>query len=859
MDRRDRNWILVFLVLGAIGLTTFVRYYEEASPVASLDFKLDREEAFEKARDYTERLGYSTGDYESAQIFSWDYEHQVFLERTLGLPEANRLAREWVSIWAWQVRWYKPLVKEEFRIHLDPGGRIVNFVHQILETDPGASLTQTDALPIAKTFLTVTQGFDLADYELIEESSVERPARMDHTFTYRKRDFTVGDDGHYRLKVIVLGDRVGEFSEFLKVPESFSRNYREIRSRAGLLTSFFRVFHIALMVAILFVLVQRHRQGTLRWRGPLLIGIVVAVASIIAGFNALPLAYFGFETTESQSFFVLEFLAVALLASIYSGGVICLTGVSGGSLARQVLYSNRRNPLQGISIRRVFSPGFARSTIVGYGLAFSSLGYVTLFYIFGIRYLGVWVPADLTEYNNSFSTLLPWIEPLLLGLRASTGEEFLYRLFAIPLLIRWLKRPWLAVLLQAVVWAFLHSNYPQEPIYIRGLEITVVGVVYGAIFLRFGIWATVISHYAFNAFVGAFPMLISSSLYFQVSGGLVVGILFLPVLPAIYGMITGRYRYVEEEEEEMAVAESVQEPPPKETPPIREDWTHYRPDKRAWQIAVLLAIASASILIGLEKTPWFGRRTLTLAVTRSDAVTAAESFLRDAGLQLAGGHQTTWFESVLGSDDYVHLVRKAGVARADSLASALTTPWQWRVRRFRPLEKEEVQIGVDPDGRVTRFEHLIPENQPGDALEIEDARSIAETFVVTKFNRTVTDSVRYKLLEAESEKREARVDHRFVWERIDRKVEKGSVSYGSNRAGEHDWPGFGPLQSARGLSAGFAAEKSQGLRFGGPADPPHRRDDRSGRPKPDERAQRGSAHVGVSYQDRHCCRPPEAA
>ena len=66
----------------------------------------------------------------------------------------------------------------------------------------------------------------------------------------------------------------------------------------------------------------------------------------------------------------------------------------------------------------------------------------------------------------------------------------------------------------------------------------------------------------------------------------------------------------------------------KETPPIREDWTHYRPDKQTLQIAVLLAIAGTALLIGLEKTPWFGRRTLTLAVTRSDANTAAEAFLQ---------------------------------------------------------------------------------------------------------------------------------------------------------------------------------------------------------------------------------------
>ena len=70
---------------------------------------------------------------------------------------------------------------------------------------------------------------------------------------------------------------------------------------------------------------------------------------------------------------------------------------------------------------------------------------------------------------------------------ATTVEEFLFRLVAISLLLRWFGKTWLAVLLPGVLWAFLHANYAQEPIYIRGLELTVVGVVFGLVFLRFGI------------------------------------------------------------------------------------------------------------------------------------------------------------------------------------------------------------------------------------------------------------------------------------------------------------------------------------------------------------------------------------
>ena len=296
MTRRDAVWIVCFLIAGALGLTCYIQFFDRALPVASLNFRVDREQAYQAAEAYLDRLGYDLTDYESAQVFSYSSLPQVFLERTLGLEEANRLVREWVSVWYWNIRWFKPLQKEELRVRIDPGGRIVGFTHSILESDEGASLSEEDARVVAETFLTDVQGFQLDDYDPIEASSTERPNRMDHTFTYRKKDFVVGDDGHYRLSVTVKGDKAGYFAEGLKVPETFSRNYREIRSRAGLLTNIASVFFFALGIAMVVVLVRKYRQRTLIWRAALGVGILVAATSFLGAVNGYPLTRFGYDT-----------------------------------------------------------------------------------------------------------------------------------------------------------------------------------------------------------------------------------------------------------------------------------------------------------------------------------------------------------------------------------------------------------------------------------------------------------------------------------------------------------------------------------------------------------------------------------
>ena len=780
MTRRDVLWIVCFLIAGVLGLTCYIQFFDRALPVASLNFRVDREQAHQAAEAYLNHLGYDLTDYESAQVFSYSSLPQVFLERTLGLEEANQLVREWVSVWYWNIRWFKPLQKEELRVRIDPGGRIVGFTHSILESDEGASLSEEDARVIAEVFLTDVQGFQLDDYESIEASSIERPNRMDHTFTYRKKDFVVGDDGHYRLRVTIKGDKAGYFAEYLKVPETFSRNYREIRSRAGLLTNIASVFAFALGIAMVVVLVRKYRQRTLIWRAALGVGILVVATTFLGAVNGYPITRFGYDTTQSFVSFILTFIFyTCLLGAVLSGIMIALSGAAGGAAAQDV--EGWKNPLARLSLRGWRSASFARITLVGYGLAFAHLGYVTIFYILGNDYLGVWSPAAMTQYSNTYSTYLPWIYPLLIGLVAATSEEFLFRLLAISLLIRWLKKPWLAVLIPAIVWAFLHANYPQEPIYIRGLELTVVGVIFGIVFLRYGVWATIISHYVYNCFLGIYPMVQSDSLYFKVSGILAVAIIFIPAIPAIFGVITGRYKEIEEPEEvsppeppQDAVPETAMpEPEPPAEPEVeRKTPSDYLIPKSGLVVFGILGLIGWSVYFSFTP-PGFAKYARESIITRAEAVEKAENIRRQLGLELEGYQRTTSFSSGFRSGHFTHLIRNVDLAHADTLAAEHTASWRWRVRWFKPLEKEELTISIDGNGDFCRISHYVPENREGAELSKEEAQKIAEAFLSGYLQRDVTDTALYKRLEARSQKRENRMDHSFVWERTDIKVEEG--------------------------------------------------------------------------------------
>src|SRR3989442_8156408 len=121
---------------------------------------------------------------------------------------------------------------------------------------------------------------------------------------------------------------------------------------------------------------------------------------------------------------------------------------------------------------------------------------------------------------------------------ASTSEEFLFRLFAIPFLESVTRSRVLAVVLPAFSWSFLHSAYPQEPGYIRGIEVGIIGVVAGIVMLRWGILATLIWHYTVDASLVGLLLIRSNSLYFKISGVVVGAAALAPLVFACISYLT---------------------------------------------------------------------------------------------------------------------------------------------------------------------------------------------------------------------------------------------------------------------------------------------------------------------------------
>lgn len=545
----SRRLDLLITLLGLLGLALFLAFYDRAFPAAAIDLELSRAGIKQRAQEYVKAQGYEIEEYESALTFTGDSWASYYLQRTLGIPETNRLIRETqVPIWYWRARWFRPLQKEEFRVYLAPDGEVVAISHTLLEDAPGASLSQKEARALAQDYLSQDRVWNLEDWEEVSASSQDRPGgRTDHSFEWKRRDWDVGES-ELRLAVRVQGNEVGQYSYWLKVPEAFQRDFAQQRNVAGFINNWsFGASFGLLGLALLLALWKAGWQVPTSFSTAVGPALAVGVIASLAGVNELPLAKAWYGTTENYALFWLRQVTFRMGWALFSSVGVLLLWHLGQWLSKRVWPRQDRI----LSRRGDRWRLLARSGWRGLMLGLIMAGYVVIFYLAATRLLGGWTPMS-PNYTRAYATPLPFLGALETGLLPAMWEELMFRLLGISAVL-WLTRSFtrlpeaacrfLAVLVPGALWGFAHLSYVRDPFYLRGVELTLAAMLLeGLFFLRFDLTTTIVAHFVYNAGLGALPLLRSGEPYFVASGLVVIVAMLAPMVPNAVKTIWHRLR-----------------------------------------------------------------------------------------------------------------------------------------------------------------------------------------------------------------------------------------------------------------------------------------------------------------------------
>jgi hypothetical protein len=753
----DKGVLLLWLLAALLGAGVAYRYFFQAFPEAALEFRVTRDQALERARAFAASQGATLDGYRSAIVFGVDDNDKTYLERELGLDQANRLMSSDINVWYWSVRFFKPLEQEEFSVFVDPAGRIVGYEHIVEEAAPGARLERAEAQQHAAAFLRQDLQVPLEAYSFLAEeaSSTVRPNRTDWSFTWERTAFRAGE-APYRLNVSLIGERPGSYSEFLQVPEAWQRNYDRMRSTNNLVAAGAMIFYALLVGAALSVAFALGRRGLVSWSAGLRFGGFIAALFFVMQLNQWPLLLAGYDTNGSFASFTFDQITEALGASLLLALVLVIALVPGEPLYRASqpdhLRLNTYFRLPALRTKEFFCAGF-----IGICMAAAHIGYVVLFYIAGRRF-GVWAPQDL-QYSDTLSTALPWVYPLTIGIYASASEEFLFRLFAVPWLHRLTHSKLIAVVAPALAWGFLHANYPQEPAYIRGIEVGLIGIVAGWVMLRWGILATLVWHYTVDAFLIGLSLMRSADFYTQASGYLVGLAAFFPV--AIAGLLYLRRGGFAPADSLLnraqPLAERVAPEPHSAAPAPVAGYTAL--SFRAIGLFAACALA-AVVLLWAVRSPRIGD-FVEFPLSAAQAEARAAGVLRDRGLDPASYHSATIVQYRFDPLVNEYFRRAIGAEAANRVYQDHAPAVFWTVRYFRDSETEEYLVVLRPDGALHSFHHTLAEETAGANLTQNEALELAEAQLL---QAKMLDLSQWDLIDSISDKRPARTDHLFRWE-----------------------------------------------------------------------------------------------
>jgi len=270
-------------------------------------------------------------------------------------------------------------------------------------------------------------------------------------------------------------------------------------------------------------------------------------------------------------------------------------------------------------------------------------------------------------------------------------------------------------------------------------------------------------HYTVDATLGSLLLIRSASPYLRVSGVLVAGAAFVPIIYA--GVMYFRRGGFEANEALLNAAEPLQAPQAGESVSIEqqsqpESSANYRamPGKTIWTI-ILCGIAGI-LLLKFTSIPSIGSFVRTSFDSKQAAAKAAE-ILRQHHVDPSRFHRATVFYTNFDPLTNEFLRRKAGIDGANRIYQDQVPQAFWRVRYFRDAEPEEYAVLLRTNGDLHSVWHTLDERAPGPNLSKEEARARAEAWL--RDNKHVNFS-QWKLVDSTSETKPNRTDHTLTWE-----------------------------------------------------------------------------------------------
>lgn len=762
-----------------------IRYFSSAFPIIPLNIEMNRVDAQNYADSLAERYGWGPEKYRTAASFTHENIVQYFIELEGGGKSAfTQMIQSGLYMpYTWNIRHYADNETNETSIYLTPDGTFYGLEEQISEDAPGPSLEDERALALAEDFVIQEFDIDLAPYARVEDAIKVQPSgRTDHIFIYERTDESIGE-GRFRLRIAVRGDRVTEIMHFIKIPESFSRRYREMRSSNE------TIAHVALFAVVILYLIGGCVIGfyylihnhLISWRGPLTWAIAIALLQMLDRLNNFPLLWMSYDTALSMHVFILEQLVGMILWFIGTSLIYTIIFMAAEGLTRQA-FPNQIQFWKLWSQEVANTHAVLKRTISGYLAVPVFFAFEVILYLYTTKLFGWWSPADVLFEPDVLATYFPWFSSIAVSLEAGFLEECLFRAIPIAGAVILARRfgykriviP-AAMLIQALIFGAVHANYVQQPSYARLIELILPAMSFALIYYFWGLLPAIILHFCYDVIWIAIPLIVSSAGGIWIDRAIIILLAFIPLWIILFNRLkSGRWTSVEE----AVLNKAWRLPASKPITDNRKSSYTYQPnleDRRL--LAALIIMGILGLLLWINFTD-FDNVDPELKISREEIQQRTSNTFTRKGINLDSSW-TTLISTVRPLGDEDEFIWQVGgpTVYTELMGSYISPPlWRSRIVKFHGDivdRAEEYQLFFDGDGECIRFRHKIPERWPGAELTLIQARDIAMRVLRDDFS---SDTTGLKETYAAPIKQQHRMDWHFIYsDTVNYTLERGEA------------------------------------------------------------------------------------
>ncbi|RKY56251.1 MAG: hypothetical protein DRP93_01790, partial [Candidatus Neomarinimicrobiota bacterium] len=538
-------------------------------------------------------------------------------------------------------------------------------------------------------------------------------------------------------------------------------------------------------LAIFFMI----RKRTLLWKPALKWAIIIGLGIFFAYLTTISLSWFNYDTSLSSGQFLFQQVFFAFLNGLLIAVIFFVSASAAEGLDRQAFPGH-------IQFWRSWSPTVGaskeimRETVFAYLWAFIMIGFITFFYWITNHVFNWWSPAENMVDPNVLALPLPWLLPAAQSLQAGFWEETLFR--AIPLAGAVLigknfkrKRIWIAIalVLQAAIFGSMHANYAQQPAYARIIEMLIPFVLYGLIYMKWGLLPVVISHFVYDIILMAMPIFLLSASGIWIHRILAILIMLIPVLVVCFRRIKAGSWY-NIQDADLNSGYTIPEAKKEDKGKDKVSPTAISQRELPIIIAILLIVVGTVLWIIL--TP-FEQDVPRLNINRDEAVEIGDAFIAeyysgtdsldlkpyvriDGGIDREG--RFAWeksdeklfrelYRSVLSTNNYIVTYK---TFKGDVVTRS-----------------ETIDIEIGRNGEILGWKHNVPEPRPGATLDEAEAKIIAQHAIETHYAKDIDE---LEIAKVTPEKHKNRTDWTIIYRDMDTGLKEGDIRYIATISGD---------------------------------------------------------------------------